>query len=90
MTCVQKIKRSVTLFAQFITTSFGLREFFGFCEIRFSEQTTFTQKNKTEQDLCKERTCSVLFAGILFEEGNSISEISIPFLIDLKKMHGEL
>ena len=40
MTCVQKIKRSVTLFAQFITTSFGLREFFGFCEIRFSEQTT--------------------------------------------------
>ena len=62
-TCVHKIKRSVTLFAQFITTSFGLREFFGFCEIRFSEQTTFTQKNKTEQDLCKERTCSVFLQG---------------------------
>ena len=68
MTCVQKIKRSVTLFAQFITTFFRLREFFEFCKIRFSEQTTFTQKTKRSK-IFAQKELAPFFTGRPSEDG---------------------
>lgn len=43
---------------------FDSENFSTFAKFVFSEQTTFTQKNKTEQDLYKERTCSVFYRDI--------------------------
>ena len=57
------------LFAQFITKDFLIQRFFRVLQNLLFRTNNLYSKNKTEQDLCKERTCSVLFAGILFEEG---------------------
>ena len=57
-----------TLFAQFITKVFLIQRIFRVLRNSLFRTNDLYSKNKTEQDLCKERTCSVLFAGILFEE----------------------
>ena len=57
-----------TLFAQFITKVFLIQRIFRVLRSSLFKTNDLYSKNKTEQDLCKERTCSVLFAGILFEE----------------------
>ena len=57
-----------TLFAQFITKDFLIQRIFRVLRSSLFRTNDLYSKNKTEQDLCKERTCSVLFAGILFEE----------------------
>ena len=56
------------LFAQFITKVFLIQRIFRVLRNSLFRTNDLYSKNKTEQDLCKERTCSVLFAGILFEE----------------------
>ena len=56
------------LFAQFITKDFLIQRIFRVLRNSLFSTNDLYSKNKTEQDLCKERTCSVLFAGILFEE----------------------
>ena len=56
------------LFAQFITKDFLIQRIFRVLRNSLFRTNDLYSKNKTEQDLCKERTCSVLFAGILFEE----------------------
>ena len=57
------------LFAPFITKVFSAQRIFRVLQNLLFRTNNLYSKNKTEQDLCKERTYSVFFAGILFEEG---------------------
>ena len=75
------------LFAQSITKDFLIQRIFRVLRNSLFRTNDLYSKNKTEQDLCKERTCSPFFCRDIIWRRDSISEISIPFLIDLKEMH---
>ena len=88
-TCVRKIKRSVTLFVQFITKVFSAHRFFRvlrnslfrifeFCEIRFSEQTTFTQKTKRSKIFARKELAPFSQHSLRSSDGSGASGSSFP------------
>lgn len=57
------------LFAQFITKDFLIQRIFRVLRNSLFRTNDLYSKNKTEQDLCKERTCSVFLQGYYLKKG---------------------
>ena len=77
------------LFAQFITKDFLIQRIFRFLRNSLFRTNDLYSKNKTEQDLCKERTCSVLLQGYYLKKGLYFGKIN-PFSDQSQGEAGEL